>query len=1129
MNFNKFLQSLFGNKSSKDMKLIQPLVEKVKEAYPEIKALSNDELRARTKQLQKYVQDSANEEKAKIAELKAKIEDTPIDERESIFNAIDKLEKEVLEIYEKALNEVMPVAFSIVKDTARRFAENEETVVTATDFDRELAANPKNDFITIDGDKAIYHNHWTAGGNDLKWEMIHYDVQLFGGTVLHQGKIAEMATGEGKTLVSTLPVFLNALTGNGVHVVTVNDYLAKRDSEWMGPLYMFNGLSVDCIDKHRPNSPERRKAYMADITFGTNNEFGFDYLRDNMAISPADLVQRKHNYAIVDEVDSVLIDDARTPLIISGPIAKGDDQMFEEYQPLVERLVDVQRKLATQYLAEAKQLISEGAANKDQKKIEEGFLALYRSHKALPKNKPLIKYLSEEGIKAGMLKTEEYYMENNNRRMPEAVEPLYFVVDEKLNSCDLTDKGTAWLAGQVNDNELFVLPDITSELSALENEKNLSEQERLDKKDAMLNHYAVQSERVHTLQQLLKAYTMFNKNDEYVVMDGEVKIVDEQTGRIMEGRRWSDGLHQAVEAKEHVKVEAATQTFATITLQNYFRMYHKLAGMTGTASTEAGEFWDIYKLDVVEIPTNRPVLRKDLDDRVYKTNREKYAAVIDEIVEMRNSGRPVLVGTTSVEFSELISKMLNMRKIPHQVLNAKLHKKEADIVAEAGRSTKGMVEITEEDGSKHFEERMLGAVTIATNMAGRGTDIKLTKEVKEAGGLAIIGTERHESRRVDRQLRGRAGRQGDPGSSVFYVSLEDKLMRLFASERIASLMDRLGFKEGDRIENPMISKSIERAQKKVEENNFGIRKHLLEYDDVMNKQRTVIYEKRRHALMGERIGMDITNVIWDRVVNIIETNDYAGCREEFLKILAMECPFSEEDFENVRHDELEERAFQSAMATFKRKTDRIESVAWPIIKEVEENQGAIYERIMVPITDGKRVYNIPCNLKEAYRTEGRDVVKQFERVIMLHIIDDCWKENLRQLDELRHSVQNASYEQKDPLLIFKLESAKLFDSMVNDMNNRIASILTRGQIPEMQQQQEVREAAPEERTQRQQYTEQKAEINDPAQQAAAQHDTRENIEENHTPLVKDKLPGRNDPCPCGSGKKFKNCHGKGLE
>ena len=888
--------------------------------------------------------------------------------------------------------------------------------------------------------------------------MVHYDVQIFGGTVLHQGKIAEMATGEGKTLVATLPVFLNALTGNGVHVVTVNDYLAKRDSEWMGPLYMFNGLSVDCIDKHRPNSPERRKAYMADITFGTNNEFGFDYLRDNMALSPDDLVQRKHNYAIVDEVDSVLIDDARTPLIISGPIAKGDDQMFEEYQPLVERLVDVQRKLATQYLAEAKQLITEGQKANDQKKLEEGFLALYRSHKALPKNKPLIKYLSEEGIKAGMLKTEEYYMENNNRRMPEAVEPLFFVVDEKLNSCDLTDKGTDWLANQVQDKELFVLPDITSELSALENEKDLDEQQRLDKKDDLLNHYAVQSERVHTIQQLLKAYTMFNKDDEYVVMDGEVKIVDEQTGRIMDGRRWSDGLHQAVEAKEHVKVEAATQTFATITLQNYFRMYHKLSGMTGTASTEAGEFWDIYKLDVVEIPTNRPILRKDLDDRVYKTAREKYAAVIDEIVEMRNSGRPVLVGTTSVEISELISKMLKMRKIPHQVLNAKLHKKEADIVAEAGRSNMGFVEIVDEDGNKHKEERLLGAVTIATNMAGRGTDIKLTKEVKAAGGLAIIGTERHESRRVDRQLRGRAGRQGDPGSSVFYVSLEDKLMRLFASEKIASLMDRLGFQEGDRIENPMISRSIERAQKKVEENNFGIRKHLLEYDDVMNKQRTVIYEKRRHALMGERIGMDITNIIWDRVVNIIETNDYEGCREQFLKVLAMECPFSEEESENVRREDLEERAFQSAMATFKRKTDRIESVAWPIIKQVEENQGAIYERIMVPISDGKRVYNIPCNLKEAYRTEGKDVVKQFERVIMLHIIDDCWKENLRQLDELRHSVQNASYEQKDPLLIFKLESAKLFDSMVNDMNNRITSILTRGQIPVPEQEQPAADA-----------------------------------------------------------------------
>ena len=1113
MNFNKFLQSLFGNKSSRDMKLIQPIVEKVKAEYPNIKALSNDQLRAKTKEIQQYVQNAGKAQREKIAELKATIEDTPIDQREDIFNQIDKLEKEALDNYEVALNEVLPTAFSIVKDTARRFAENEETVVTATEFDRELAANPANDFITIDGDNAIYHNHWTAGGNDLKWEMVHYDVQLFGGTVLHQGKIAEMATGEGKTLVATLPVFLNALTGNGVHVVTVNDYLAKRDSEWMGPLYMFNGLSVDCIDKHRPNSPERRKAYMADITFGTNNEFGFDYLRDNMAISPADLVQRKHNYAIVDEVDSVLIDDARTPLIISGPIAKGDDQMFEEYQPLVERLVDVQRKLATQYLAEAKQLISEGTANKDQKKIEEGFLALYRSHKALPKNKPLIKYLSEEGIKAGMLKTEEYYMENNNRHMPEAVEPLYFVVDEKLNSCDLTDKGTAWLAAQVNDNELFVLPDITSELSALENEKDLSEQERLDKKDAMLNHYAVQSERVHTLQQLLKAYTMFNKNDEYVVMDGEVKIVDEQTGRIMEGRRWSDGLHQAIEAKEHVKVEAATQTFATITLQNYFRMYHKLSGMTGTASTEAGEFWDIYKLDVVEIPTNRPIARHDLDDRVYKTAREKYRAVIDEIEEMRNAGRPVLVGTTSVEISELLSKMLKMRNIPHNVLNAKLHQQEAQIVAEAGRSTNGK-----------------GAVTIATNMAGRGTDIKLTPEVKAAGGLAIIGTERHESRRVDRQLRGRAGRQGDPGSSVFYVSLEDKLMRLFASERIAKVMDRLGFEDGERIESPMISKSIERAQRKVEENNFGIRKHLLEYDDVMNKQRTVIYEKRRHALMGERIGMDITNVIWDRVLYIINNNDYEGAKEDFLKILAMEIPFTAEEFEGIQREELCERAFQEAMASFKRKTERIQATAWPIIQQVYENQGAMYERIMVPITDGKRMYNIACNLKEAYDSEAKSVVKEFEKNVVLQMIDDDWKENLRKLDELRHSVQNASYEQKDPLLIFKLESAKIWDGMINDMYDRIASILMRGQIPVMEQEQPVQEAAPEQHTQ-QNYVESKVDIDAEraAQEAAANQDTRENAEVNRTPYRAERMPRPNDPCPCGSGKKFKNCHGRNMQ
>ena len=1112
MNFNSILKSLFGDKSTRDMKLIQPLVEKVKAVYPEVEKLDNDSLRARTQEIRHMVQSSAQSQRDQIAELKSKIEDTPIDERESIFNQVDKLEKEILDIYEQKLNEVMPEVFAIVKETARRFAQNEQTVVTATDFDRELAADPRKDFITIDGDKAIYHNHWTAGGNDLKWEMVHYDVQLFGGVVLHQGKIAEMATGEGKTLVATLPVFLNALTGNGVHVVTVNDYLAKRDSEWMGPLYEFHGLSVDCIDKHQPNSPARRKAYQADITFGTNNEFGFDYLRDNMAISPADLVQRAHNYAIVDEVDSVLIDDARTPLIISGPVPKGDDQMFEEYQPLVERLVDVQRKLATQYLADAKQKISEGREKNDQKLVDEGFLSLYRSHKALPKNKPLIKYLSEEGIKAGMLKTEEIYMENNNRRMPEAVEPLYFVVEEKLNSCDLTDKGTEWLARQVNDNTLFVLPDIASQLSELETETGLTDQERLDKKDALLNHYAVQSERVHTLQQLLKAYTMFNKDDEYVVIDGEVKIVDEQTGRIMEGRRWSDGLHQAIEAKEHVKVEAATQTFATITLQNYFRMYHKLAGMTGTASTEAGEFWDIYKLDVVEIPTNRPVIRKDMDDRVYKTAREKYNAVIEEIENMRNSGRPTLVGTTSVEISELLSKMLSMRKIPHQVLNAKLHQKEADIVAQAGQSTNG-----------------LGAVTIATNMAGRGTDIKLSPEVKAAGGLAIIGTERHESRRVDRQLRGRAGRQGDPGSSVFYVSLEDKLMRLFASERIAKVMDKLGFKEGDMIDSPMISRSIERAQKKVEENNFGIRKRLLEYDDVMNKQRTVVYEKRRHALMGERIGMDISNIIWDRVVNIIEQNDYEGCKEEFLKILAMEVPFTDEQLANEKREDLAENAFQVAMADFKRKTERIQAVAWPIIKQVYETQGSLYERIMVPITDGRRMYNIPCDLKEAYDTECKSVVKQFEKVILLHIIDDCWKENLRELDELKHSVQNASYEQKDPLLIFKLESVKLFDSMVNTMNNRITSILMRSAIPEMQQ--SVKEAEPDEKPQQPRYTETKRnldeeQLTDPNQAAAAAQDTR--AQQQREPIVKDKLPGRNDPCPCGSGKKFKNCHGRGL-
>ena len=1135
MDINKILSKLFGNKSTRDMKLIQPWVEKVKAAYPAIQQLDNDGLRAKTKELQHNIQSSADDLKAKIDELKAKIDATPIEDRAVIFNQIDKLEEQVLDRMEEALTAALPDAFAIVKDTARRFSENDTIEVTATDFDRELAA--MHDFVRIEGDKAIYQNHWLAGGNDLKWNMVHYDVQLFGGVVLTQGKIAEMATGEGKTLVATLPVFLNALTGNGVHVVTVNDYLAKRDSEWMGPLYMFHGLSVDCIDKHQPNSESRRRAYQADITFGTNNEFGFDYLRDNMAMRPKDLVQRRHTYAIVAEVDSVLIDDARTPLIISGPVPKGDDQLFEQYQPLVERLVEVQRKLATQYLAEAKQMIASG----DKKKEEEGFLQLYRSHKALPKNNPLIKFLSENGVKAGMLKTEEIYMENNNRRMPEAVEPLYFVVDEKMHSVDLTDKGNKWLADQMQDDQLFVLPDITAELSELEANKSLSDEERVARKDALLQDYAIKSERVHTILQLLKAYTMFRNNEEYVVMDGQVKIVDEQTGRIMEGRRWSDGLHQAVEAKEHVKVEAATQTFATITLQNYFRMYHKLSGMTGTASTEAGEFWNIYKLDVVEIPTNRRVQRVDMNDRVYKTKREKYKAVIEEIEKMRFAGRPVLVGTTSVDVSELLSRMLDLRHIGHQVLNAKLHQKEADIVALAGQSNKGTVYLASDgtpfttkaeatqymkqnslNGDVTTEERLLGAVTIATNMAGRGTDIKLSDTVKEAGGLAIIGTERHESRRVDRQLRGRAGRQGDPGSSVFFVSLEDNLMRLFASERIARVMDKLGFKEGEMIEAKMINNSIERAQRKVEENNFGIRKRLLEYDDVMNKQRTVIYEKRRHALMGERVGMDIANMLWDRVINIIDKNDYEGCRDGFIEIFAIEVPFTEAEFEGMKRDDLYEKAFQAVVEAFRRKTDRLAEVAMPVIKQVYENQGQMYENILVPITDGKLVYNIRTNLEKAYTSESKEVVNDFEKAILLHNIDDAWKENLRELDELKKSVQNASYEQKDPLLVFKLESVQLFDKMVNRINNETVSTLMRGQIP-VQAPQNVQEAAPAQEEMPQNLTTEHEQLD-----GSGQPEVQDTREHNNQPIVKDQTPGRNDLCPCGSGKKFKNCHGRGL-
>ena len=1147
MDFINLMRKLFGNKSDRDMKHIQPLVEQVLKIYPEIQALSNDELRARTKQLQAQIREAGQPLRDQIDALKAKIAETDIQNRAPIFKQIDQLEKDQLEVFEKVLDEIRPVTFAIVKSTAERFTNNEDVVVTATDFDRELAA--RHDFVDIDGDKAVYHNHWVAGGNETVWNMIHYDVQLFGGTVLHQGKIAEMATGEGKTLVATLPVFLNALTGNGVHVVTVNDYLAKRDSEWMGPLYMFHGLSVDCIDKHQPNSEARRRAYQADITFGTNNEFGFDYLRDNMATSPEDLVQRMHNYAIVDEVDSVLIDDARTPLIISGPVPKGDDQMFEEYQPLVERLVGVQRQLATQYLAEAKKLISEGTAEENKEKTAAGFLSLFRSYKALPKNKPLIKYLSEPGIKSGMLATEEIYMENNNKRMPEAVEPLYFVIDEKLNSADLTDKGNAWLAQQVDDKDLFILPDIVGQMSALEADTSLGDEERVQQKDKLYTDYAIKSERVHTLQQLLKAYAMFNLNEEYIIVDGEVKIVDEQTGRVMEGRRWSDGLHQAVEAKEHVKVQAATQTFATITLQNYFRMYHKLAGMTGTAVTEAGEFWDIYKLDVVEIPTNRPVIRKDMNDRVYKTQREKYNAVIAEIEQMRNSGRPTLVGTTSVEISELLSRMLSLRKIPHNVLNAKLHQKEADIVAQAGQSTNG-----------------LGAVTIATNMAGRGTDIKLSEAVREAGGLAIIGTERHESRRVDRQLRGRSGRQGDPGSSVFFVSLEDKLMRLFASERIAKVMDRLGFEDGEMIEHPMINNSIERAQKKVEENHFGVRKRLLEYDDVMNKQRTVIYEKRRHALMGERLGMDIADMIWDRVCNIIENNpDYQACKEQFIEIFAMEIPFTESELQDMQREALCEKAYQAALDRFKQKTELIASEAYRVFKPIYEGENgqAWAERpVMVPILDGRRVYQIGqgCSLRETYETQGHNLVTAFEKAIMLHVIDEAWKENLRELDELKHSVQNASYEQKDPLLIFKLESVQLFDKMVNKINNQTISVLMRGYIPEQQveapddaaQRRAAYEAQRRARAaaaQRAQYTASRsggapgttpapqysrpdyaggspADLTDAAQAAAAAHDTRE--QQARTPFTAEKLPGRNDPCPCGSGKKFKNCHGRNL-
>ena len=1087
------------------MRAIMPYVEKIKAAYADIDTLNNDELREHSAALMAKISAYVADKKQRIADLRASIESLEIDKREKVYSEIDKLEKEIKDDYQTVLNEVLPEAFAIVKSTARRFAENETIVVTATEQDKNLAADSRYDFVEIDGDKAIYHNAWTAGGNEVKWDMVHYDVQLIGGVVLHQGKIAEMATGEGKTLVATLPVFLNALTHEGVHVVTVNDYLAKRDSEWMGPLYMFHGLTVDCIDKYRPNSDERRRAYACDITFGTNNEFGFDYLRDNMATSPLDLVQRGHNYAIVDEVDSVLIDDARTPLIISGPVPKGEDQMFDEYKHRVEQLVRTQTTLTTKLLTEAKAKMG----STDAKEREAGELALFRSFKGMPKNKALIKYLSEPGIKVRLQKTEEFYLQENEKNMHIATDELYFVIDEKNKTIELTDKGIDALTGTTEDPQFFVLPDVGSEMAEVEHDTTLSAEEKQQRKDDIMTNYSVKSERVHTVNQLLKAYTLFEKDIDYIIDNNEVKIVDEQTGRVMEGRRWSDGLHQAVEAKENVKVEGATQTFATITLQNYFRMYNKLAGMTGTAETEAGEFWNIYKLDVVVIPTNKPIARVDMNDRIYRTKREKYNAVIDEVVAMVNQGRPVLVGTTSVEISELLSRMLNLRKIKHNVLNAKLHQQEANVVAEAGRT---------------------GVVTIATNMAGRGTDIKLTPEVKAAGGLAIIGTERHESRRVDRQLRGRAGRQGDPGSSVFYVSLEDDLMRMFGSERIAAVMDKMGFEEGEMIEHSMISNSIERAQKKVEENNFGIRKRLIEYDDVMNQQRNVIYAKRRHALMGERIGVDITNMIYDTAESILtdarDANDYAGLQTEVMQTFAMEVPFDEDTFHSTKAAQLSEKLAEAALDTFKRRMDKLTQVANPVIQKVYEEKGQMYENILIPITDGKKVYNIAVNLKKAAESESREVVREFEKRMLLYVIDDEWKEHLRQLDDLKQSVQNASYEQKDPLLIYKIESFGIFSRMLDALNRRAIAILLRGQIPTADPQQ-VQQAQEQRRQDYSRYRTQKDTVARAALQsgqAAAGRDTRE--AQRPMPVHVEKKPRPNDPCPCGSGKKYKQCHGR---
>ncbi len=1099
---NKILGAFLGNKSDRDIREVTPVLEKIKAEYERVKLFSNDDLRVESRKLREIISERIRPEEEQIEALKLKAEEAEVQDTEEIYQEIDKLEERIDGKIEEVLNEVLPVAFAVVKETAKRFFESKSVVVAASDFDRELAARKPN--VEISGDQAIWHNSWVAGGNEITWDMVHYDVQLIGGIVLHSGKIAEMATGEGKTLVATLPVFLNALAGRGVHVVTVNDYLAKRDSEWMGPIYEFHGLSIDCIDKHQPNSDARRKAYNSDITYGTNNEFGFDYLRDNMAINPQDLVQRKHHYAIVDEVDSVLIDDARTPLIISGPTPKGENQKFEELMPKVERLVAAQRNYVNQCLADAKRLLRENATKEEK---EEGSMQLLRAQKGLPKTKALIKFLSEEGMKAAMQKTENFYMQDNSKNMHVVTDPLFFVIEEKLNSVELTDKGIDLISSDVDDPEFFILPDVGSSIAEIEHNSQLSAQEKIEKKDSLLQNYAVKSERVHTINQLLKAYAMFEKDVEYVVIDNKVKIVDEQTGRIMEGRRYSDGLHQAIEAKERVKVEAATQTYATITLQNYFRMYHKLAGMTGTAETEAGELWNIYKLDVVVIPTNKPVIRKDYNDKVYKTKREKYNAVIQEIADLNQQGRPVLVGTTSVEISELLSRMLKIRGIRHNVLNAKLHAREAEIVADAGKT---------------------GTVTIATNMAGRGTDIKLTEEVRKAGGLAIVGTERHDSRRVDRQLRGRAGRQGDPGSSQFFVSLEDDLMRLFNSERITGIMDRLGLQEGEVIQHSMITRSIERAQKKVEENNFGIRKRLLEYDDVMNSQREVIYKKRRHALFGERLEVDVLNMMYDSLENLVNEY-YEGNFDEFnlelMRLMSLDSPVSQENFMKLKPEEIVEQIYQVMIGNYNRKVETISKQAYPVIKDVYETKSHLYHNIVVPISDGKRVFQIVTNLEKAYQNKGKELVKSYQKQVVLGTIDEAWKEQLREMDDLKQSVQNAAYEQKDPLLIYKFESFNLFKIMIQKVNKDIVSTLMKGHIP-ISNPDQVREAEAARRTDMSKYSTQKSDMREISKGRSPEPPQ---APQKVQPVRVEKKVGRNDPCPCGSGKKYKNCHGKGLE